>query len=59
MRLRPGLLSVVVAMAFLGCERKQAPAPSAEPAAPAAAQRPTGPLIIGTVGALTGHAGVS
>ena len=55
MRLRPGLLSVVVTLALLGCERKQAPAPSATPApASAAAQPTTGPLIIGTVGALTG-----
>ena len=56
MRLRPGLLSAVVTLALLGCERKQAPAPSPAPApaAPAPAQPATGPLLIGTVGALTG-----
>jgi branched-chain amino acid transport system substrate-binding protein len=48
------LVPVLCALALLGCERKQAPAPereqrSSSPAAPA-----SGPLLVGYVGALTG-----
>ena len=56
MRLHLALLPAIVTLALLGCERKQAPA---SPAAsgnptPASARPATGPLVVGTVGALTG-----
>ena len=56
MRLRLALLPVLVTVALLGCERKHAPAPPAASGnpAPSTARSATGPLVIGTVGALTG-----
>ena len=56
MRLRHALLSVLVTLALVGCERRKAPAPQGESANPAtsSARPTTGPLVIGTVGALTG-----
>ena len=53
MRLRPALLSLLAVLALCSCEKKQAPAASRN-AAPATVQPTTGPLVIGTVGALTG-----
>jgi branched-chain amino acid transport system substrate-binding protein len=55
-RLRLALLPAVVTLALLGCERRQAPAPPAASVSsnPASARPTTGPLVIGTVGALTG-----
>ena len=56
MRLRLALLPALVALALAACERKQAPAPPSTTGTPAQAPaRPsTGPLVIGSVGALTG-----
>ena len=56
MRPRSALLPVLVTLALVGCERKQAPSPPATSDRPAeASTRPsTGPLLVGTVGALTG-----
>ena len=56
MRLRPAVLSALLALVLLGCERKQAPAaPAASDRAASTAPRPgTGPLVIGMIGALTG-----
>ncbi|HEY1416732.1 MAG TPA: ABC transporter substrate-binding protein, partial [Myxococcaceae bacterium] len=56
MRLRlafPSFLAVLALVGPPGCEKKQPPAPS-QSAAPSTAQPTTGPLVIGTVGALTG-----
>jgi branched-chain amino acid transport system substrate-binding protein len=55
-RLRLALPSFLAALALVGspgCEKKQAPAAS-QSAAPTTVQPTTGPLVIGTVGALTG-----
>lgn len=57
MRLRhafPSLLAVLALVGTTGCEKKQAPPAASQSAAPATAQPTTGPLVIGTVGALTG-----
>ncbi|HEY3586258.1 MAG TPA: ABC transporter substrate-binding protein [Myxococcaceae bacterium] len=56
MPLRPALFCVLVTLALAGCERKQAPAPQAVSGnpSPSSARPTTGPLVIGTVGALTG-----
>jgi len=53
LRLRLTLLSVLSVLALFGCEKKQAPA-APPSAAPSTAQPTSGPLVIGTVGALTG-----
>jgi len=55
-RLRLALLPALVTLALAGCERKQAPAPPAAAGnpTPVSARPGTGPLVIGTVGALTG-----
>jgi branched-chain amino acid transport system substrate-binding protein len=49
----PSFLTVLALVGTPGCEKKQPLAPS-QSAAPSAAQPTTGPLVIGTVGALTG-----
>ena len=56
MRLRLALLPAFATLALAGCERKQAPAAQAASGnpAPSSARPATGPLIVGTVGALTG-----
>lgn len=54
MTLRRSLFSLVSALVLLGCERKEAPAPAPEPRATAPTPPGTGPLLIGSVGALTG-----
>ncbi|HZX43988.1 MAG TPA: ABC transporter substrate-binding protein [Myxococcaceae bacterium] len=55
MRPHRRLLPVLCALALLGCERKQAPAPATEAKPTPGAPRPsTGPLLLGMVGALTG-----
>ena len=56
MRLRLALLPALATLALAGCERKQAPAAPAASGnpAPSSARPATGPLIVGTVGALTG-----
>lgn len=54
MTLRRSLFSLVSALVLLGCERKEAPAPAPEPRATAPTPPGAGPLLIGSVGALTG-----
>jgi len=55
-RLRLALLPAFATLALAGCERKQAPAAQAASGnpAPSSVRPATGPLIVGTVGALTG-----
>ena len=54
-RLRPVLVPALLALALLGCERKQAPAtPAPDRPSSSAAQPGTGPLVVGMIGALTG-----
>jgi branched-chain amino acid transport system substrate-binding protein len=55
-RLRLAVLPALLTLALSGCERKQPPAPPAVSgaAAPSSAPPASGPLLIGTVGALTG-----
>jgi branched-chain amino acid transport system substrate-binding protein len=57
LRLRHALPSVLAVLALIGssgCEKKQAAPAASQSGAPSNTQPTTGPLVIGTVGALTG-----